>query len=88
MCDKFEKESSQGPARKWLAVYAPRIVQRLNASFPGDLTNEHILAMQMLGAYEASITGIVENHWTRLFDKEDWLDFEYFFDIRYHYMVG
>ncbi|OCF61165.1 hypothetical protein L486_00810 [Kwoniella mangroviensis CBS 10435] len=88
-CDTFEKESSLEPANKWLAVYAPKVIERLRGIIPeiaDQLVDQDILAMQMLCGYESIAVG--HSHFCHLFTDEEWLDVEYYFDVRFHYMMG
>ncbi|WRT70288.1 uncharacterized protein IL334_007286 [Kwoniella shivajii] len=88
-CDAFEKVSSLEPANKWLAVYAPKVIERLRGVIPeiaDELVDQDILAMQMLCGYETIASG--HSHFCKLFTDEEWLDVEYYFDVRFHYMMG
>ncbi|KAH6902079.1 histidine phosphatase superfamily [Coprinopsis sp. MPI-PUGE-AT-0042] len=83
-CDAFEKESSLIPAADWLHIYAPKVRKRLEGVIPKvakTLKDEDVLAMQM-----TVTTG--SSHFCNVFTDEEWLDFEYYNDIRYHYMMG
>ncbi|WWD03521.1 hypothetical protein V865_001574 [Kwoniella europaea PYCC6329] len=88
-CDTFEKESSLEPANKWLGVYAPKVIERLRGIIPeiaDQLVDQDILAMQMLCGYESIAVG--HSPFCHLFTDEEWLDVEYYFDVRFHYMMG
>ncbi|KAI5451922.1 hypothetical protein NCC49_001223 [Naganishia albida] len=88
-CDTFEKESSLEPAEKWLHVYAPRIRERLNNVVPrisAELEDMDILAMMELCGYETIISG--DSGFCNVFTDEEWLDGEWYFDVRFHYMMG
>jgi len=88
-CDNFEKESSLIPAAKWLHVYAPRVRTRLRGVMPkvaDELADEDVLAMQMLCGYETIATG--DSGFCHVFTDDEWLDFEYYMDVRFHYMMG
>ncbi|KAK8853162.1 hypothetical protein IAR55_003863 [Kwoniella newhampshirensis] len=88
-CDAFEKLSSLEPANQWLSVYAPRIRERLGGRMPKvvkELNDQDILAMQMLCGYETIAQG--DSPFCRLFTDEEWLDVEYYFDVRFHHMMG
>ncbi|RXK39846.1 hypothetical protein M231_02903 [Tremella mesenterica] len=88
-CDRFEKESSLKPANQWLAVYAPRVRQRLRKHIPDlveRLNDQDILAMQMLCGYETIAAG--KSPFCHVFTDSEWLDVEYYFDVRFHYMMG
>ncbi|WWC64640.1 uncharacterized protein I303_107251 [Kwoniella dejecticola CBS 10117] len=88
-CDTFDKKPSLEPANKWLAVYAPKVIDRLKAivpEFAEELVDQDILAMQMLCGYESIAVG--SSHFCQAFTDEEWLDVEYYFDVRFHYMMG
>lgn len=88
-CSAFEKESSLEPAAKWLHVFAPRIRDRLNGVVPriaSRLEDEDVLGMFMLCAYESINQGY--SGFCGLFTEEEFKDAEYYFDIKYHYMMG
>ncbi|ORY25534.1 histidine phosphatase superfamily [Naematelia encephala] len=88
-CDAFEKQSSLEPASKWLDIYAPKVRARLAGTIPGlaeKLDDQDILAMQMLCGYETIAQGF--SPFCHVFTDEEWLDFEYYMDVRFHYMMG
>lgn len=85
-CDAFEKVSSLKPAGVWLSTYAPRVRQRLATLIPDvPLTDNDVLAMQMLCGYESIARG--SSPFCGVFTDEEWLDVEYYFDVRFHYMM-
>ncbi|KAL7414292.1 histidine phosphatase superfamily [Mrakia frigida] len=86
-CAAFEKESSLEPAGVWLATYAPRVRERLSTLIPNvPLVDEDILGMQMLCGYESIGRG--SSPFCEVFTDQEWLDVEYYFDVRFHYMMG
>ncbi|CDZ97842.1 Multiple inositol polyphosphate phosphatase [Phaffia rhodozyma] len=91
-CDAFEKESSKKPAETWLAVYAAKTRARLSddrllgEKLAGRFVDMDILAMQMLCGYQTIGQG--DSPLCKVFTDEEWLAVEYYFDIRYHYMIG
>ncbi|WWC91642.1 uncharacterized protein L201_006588 [Kwoniella dendrophila CBS 6074] len=88
-CDTFDKKPSLEPANKWLSVYAPKVIERLRGEIPElaeELNDQDILAMQMLCGYESIAVG--HSEFCHLFTDEEWLDVEYYFDVRFHYMMG
>ncbi|GHJ85260.1 hypothetical protein NliqN6_1662 [Naganishia liquefaciens] len=88
-CDTFEKESSLKPAAEWLHVYAPRVRQRLNDVVPRiaeRLEDMDVLAMMELCGYETIIQG--DSGFCNVFTDDEWLDGEWYFDVRFHYMMG
>ncbi|KAJ9109297.1 hypothetical protein QFC21_000626 [Naganishia friedmannii] len=88
-CDTFEKESSLPPAAKWLKIYAPRIRQRLAHVVPriaDKLEDMDVLAMMELCGYETIIQG--DSGFCNVFTDDEWLDGEWYFDVRFHYMMG
>ncbi|KAI9638280.1 histidine phosphatase superfamily [Dioszegia hungarica] len=88
-CDAFEKLSSLEPANKWLALYAGRVRERLSSLMPfliDELDDQDVLGMQMLCGYESIAQG--SSSFCHLFTDDEWLDVEYYFDVRFHYMMG
>ncbi|WVR07739.1 hypothetical protein IAU60_004782 [Kwoniella sp. DSM 27419] len=88
-CDAFEKLSSLEPANQWLSVYAPKVIDRLKGVIPDvaeELVDQDILAMQMLCGYETISQGF--SPFCHLFTDDEWRDVEYYFDVRFHYMMG
>ena len=74
-CDAFEKKSSLKPAGKWLATYAPRVRARLSKLIPNvPLTDNDVLAMQMLCGYESIARG--SSPFCGVFTDGEWLDVE------------
>ncbi|ORX36155.1 histidine phosphatase superfamily [Kockovaella imperatae] len=88
-CDTFEKQSSLKPANQWLKVYAKGIKERLHSEIPHfarELSDQDILAMQMLCGYESIATG--SSPFCHVFTDSEWRDVEYYFDIRWYHAIG
>ena len=86
-CPKFDVSNGLNQASVWLKYYTLPITARLNAEVPGfHFSAEDVLAMQELCGYETIIRG--SSSLCGLFTAEEWLSFEYYFDIKYHYELG
>lgn len=88
-CDAFDKKPSLEPASQWLGVFAPKIRERLASVVPTiakELEDDDIMAMSMLCAYETITQGW--SGFCGVFNEEEWRDIEYYFDVRFHYMMG
>ena len=86
-CQKFQSAKGSKEAEKWLNIYTKPIMKRLN-SMVGNIrfSPKNIFAMQMLCGYETAIRG--SSPFCQLFRAEEWISFEYYFDIKYHYELG
>ena len=86
-CPKFDSRTGRNKADIWLAYYAVPIMARLNAQVSGfQFSPRDVLAMQELCGYETIIRG--DSRFCGIFTSEEWLSFEYYFDIRYYYELG
>ena len=86
-CPKFDSRAGRNKADIWLAHYAVPIMARLNAQVSGfHFSPRDVLAMQELCGYETIIRG--DSRFCGVFTPEEWLSFEYYFDIRYYYELG
>ena len=102
-CPRFSKENGKPERAAFRDVYAPPIAKRFEALMPGfGWTPNDVVAMQQLcGAstssslfdmqglngtgYETAITGY--SQLCHAFRDDDFLAFEYYNDLYYHYMM-
>ena len=86
-CQKFTSSRGSKEANRWLNIYTKPIIKRLNSMIENHrFTANDIFAMQQLCGYETAIRG--SSPFCRLFRAEEWISFEYYFDIKYHYELG
>ncbi|CAF2059459.1 unnamed protein product [Rotaria magnacalcarata] len=86
-CPNFDVSKGTRQADVWLKNYAVPIIARLNAKVPGFHFSAHdVMAMQELCGYETIIRG--SSLFCGIFTSEEWLSFEYYFDIKYYYELG
>jgi hypothetical protein len=86
-CPKFNSSKGSKEANTWLNYYTKPILKRFNSIIKNFhfLPND-ILAMQQLCGYETVIRG--QSPFCHLFTSDEWISFEYYFDIKYHYELG
>lgn len=86
-CAHFNISAGSEQAETWLKHYAVPIIARFNAENSGfQFSPNDVLAMQELCGYETVIRG--SSPFCRVFTAEEWLSFEYYFDIKYYYSFG
>ncbi|CAF1301013.1 unnamed protein product [Adineta ricciae] len=86
-CSKFNISSGSEQANIWLEHYTSSIITRLNNRISGfQFSATDILAMQELCGYETVIRG--SSPFCQIFTSDEWLSFEYYFDIKYYYSFG
>ncbi|KAG8857610.1 hypothetical protein FRB96_005628 [Tulasnella sp. 330] len=77
-------------ADRWLAIYAPPIVARLQSYIPGlTLTNNDVRYLMLLCGFETAYLG-EENisQWCAVFTKEEWAKNEYWYDLDKYWRRG
>ncbi|MBW0504477.1 hypothetical protein O181_044192 [Austropuccinia psidii MF-1] len=73
---------------KWLRIFGPPIAKKLNDLAPNsNLSEADALALMQLCIFE-SLSKQKISQFCRLFDKSDWIKFEYFFDLEKYYGYG
>lgn len=86
-CQKFESSKGAKEANIWLDVYTKPILKRLNSYIKNfSFQPMDIFAMQQLCGYETVIRG--SSPFCQLFTAEEWISFEYYFDIKYYFELG
>lgn len=86
-CSRFKGSWGSKQAETWLKHYSRSIIERFHRILPLiPWSPDDILAMQELCAYELVIRG--SSPFCSLFSVEDWLSFEYYFDVKYYYEFG
>ncbi|KAJ0307233.1 hypothetical protein Brms1b_010072 [Colletotrichum noveboracense] len=74
---------------QWNDVWIPPVLERLQALITGNLTltENDVSQIPYLCGYESQITGRL-SPWCDIFSDEEFLQYEYFQDLRYYYGVG
>ena len=86
MCPKAGDGDAE--SKRWLAIYAPSIKERLNAAAPGaKLTNENTYHLMSLCAFH-SLAIMAPSPFCGLFTEEEFRGFEYFGDVSKFYDNG
>jgi acid phosphatase len=86
-CPRFKSSTGAKESNIWLKHYTHPIIQRLNKNiFPFHFIPNDILAMQELCGYETVIRG--SSPFCQIFNPQEWISFEYYFDIKYYYELG
>ncbi|KKA27887.1 hypothetical protein TD95_004269 [Thielaviopsis punctulata] len=88
-CSAFDDNEGDPQTSVWNAVYIPPIQARLQALITGDLqlTTNDISQIPYLCGFESQITGRL-SPWCSVFTDAEFLDYEYFQDLRYYYGLG
>ena len=72
----------------WLAVFAPRLLERLSKAAPSvELDAGMVLGLMAMCPFE-SVAKLGGSPFCALFDEEDWRDFEYHADVEKYYKDG
>ncbi|KAK2017500.1 histidine acid phosphatase [Colletotrichum eremochloae] len=89
MCPTFKDTEGDDAVTQWNSIYIPPIQARLQALIEGNLTLTpgDISQIPYLCGYESQITGRL-SPWCNIFTDEEFLQYEYFQDLRYYYGVG
>ncbi|OLN94145.1 Repressible acid phosphatase [Colletotrichum chlorophyti] len=89
MCPTFKDTEGGDYVEEWNNVYIPPIQARLQALINGNLTltQNDISQIPYLCGFESQITGRL-SPWCDIFTDEEFLQYEYFQDLRYFYGVG
>ena len=86
-CKAFSKKPGQAEQERFMSFYTQPILQRLQPHSPVGLTQSDIMGMQQLCGYESAINGRKSDICDVFFDDE-WMAYEYAWDLKYSYMVG
>lgn len=89
MCPTFKDTEGGDYVTQWNNVYIPPILNRLQALIEGNLTltQSDVSQIPYLCGYESQITGRL-SPWCDIFSDDEFLQYEYFQDLRYYYGVG
>ncbi|TDZ14109.1 Acid phosphatase PHO12 [Colletotrichum orbiculare MAFF 240422] len=89
MCPAFEDTEGGDHVSEWNSIYIPPILERLQSLIQGNLTlvPNDVSQISYLCGYESQITGRL-SPWCDIFTDDEFLQYEYFQDLRYYYGVG
>lgn len=86
-CDKFSKEPGDEELAAFLQHYTVSTIARLQRFSPVELTGEDVMGLQQMCGYESAINGKVSKI-CGIFTDDEWMAYEYAWDLKYSYMVG
>jgi hypothetical protein len=86
-CNAFSKEPGNNEQGIFMAKYTFPIMRRLQPYSPIELTRTDIIGLQQLCGYESAITG-KKSSICGVFTDDEWMAYEYAWDLKYSYMVG
>lgn len=86
-CKNFNKKPGDGELKAFIDRYTPHIAARLQRYSPVHLENNDIMGLQQLCGYESAITGN-QSAICNVFSDDEWMAYEYAWDLKYASMVG
>ncbi|RDW73665.1 histidine acid phosphatase-like protein [Coleophoma crateriformis] len=86
-CNAFSKEPGDQELNIFLETYTAPILTRLLKYSPVPLVSTDIMGMQQMCGYESAITG-KKSKICDIFTDDEWMAYEYAWDLKYSYMVG
>lgn len=86
-CPAFSKEPGKKEMETFLSIFGAKAVHRLQKNAAFELQPEDILGLQSICGYQSAIEG-KRSKLCGLFTDEEWMSYEYAWDLRYAHMVG
>ncbi|CCG83617.1 putative Histidine acid phosphatase [Taphrina deformans PYCC 5710] len=86
-CDAFTKEPGNKELAQFIDHYTLPIIRRISELFPFTLEPYDIIGMQQLCGYESAINGKISK-FCPAFTDDEWMSYEYAWDLKYSFMVG
>jgi hypothetical protein len=86
-CHNFSKKPGNAELDKFMMAYTRPVIGRLQGFSPFPLTHRDIMGMQQLCGYESAITG-EKSPICDAFTDDEWMAYEYAWDLKYSLMVG
>ncbi|KAH9222651.1 histidine acid phosphatase-like protein [Leptodontidium sp. 2 PMI_412] len=86
-CKAFSKKPGDDEMGVFTAKYTAPVIARLQRHAPVELGETDIMAMQQLCGYESAITG-KKSEICGVFTDDEWMAYEYAWDLKYSHMVG
>ncbi|KAF1352005.1 histidine phosphatase superfamily [Delphinella strobiligena] len=86
-CDKFTKAPGDEELEEFINHYTGPVIERLQKYSPVELEPDDIMGLQQMCGYESAINGKVSKI-CGAFTDDEWMAYEYAWDLKYSYMVG
>ncbi|KAL1296763.1 hypothetical protein AAFC00_000228 [Neodothiora populina] len=86
-CNKFSKAPGDKELDEFVQFYTRNVISRLQRFAPVELEAYDIIGLQQMCGYESAITGKVSKL-CAVFTDDEWMAYEYAWDLKYSYMVG
>jgi hypothetical protein len=86
-CSAFEKTPGDSAFAEFVAHYAADVRARLQEFLPYKLEDTDVVAMQSICGYESGITA-KRSPLCDVFTDDEWMAYEYAWDMKYAHMVG
>jgi phosphohistidine phosphatase SixA len=86
-CKAFSKESGNEEQGTFMSHYTKPIIGRLQRFSPVKLEQADIMGLQQLCGYESAIRGR-KSDICDVFTDDEWMAYEYAWDLKYSHMVG
>lgn len=86
-CSAFSKKPGDKELDTFISHYTKPIIVRLQDSSPVELEPYDIVGLQQLCGYESAITG-KKSKICNAFTDDEWMAYEYAWDLKYSFMVG
>lgn len=86
-CSAFSKEPGDEEQDIFTEYYTAPIITRLQEFAPVELEKKDIVGLQQLCGYESAITGKISAI-CDVFTDDEWMAYEYSWDMKYYAMVG
>ncbi|KAL2074657.1 hypothetical protein VTL71DRAFT_8436 [Oculimacula yallundae] len=86
-CDAFSKKPGDEEFKTFMERYTGPIINRLKRHSPVELNMTDIMGLQQMCGYESAITG-KKSEICGVFTDDEWMAYEYAWDLKYSYMVG
>ncbi|KAF8849019.1 histidine acid phosphatase-like protein [Acephala macrosclerotiorum] len=86
-CKAFSKEPGNEEQRQFTSKYTIPIIKRLQKHSPVELEQTDIMGLQQLCEYESAING-KKSDIRDVFTDDEWMVYEYAWDLKYSRMVG
>lgn len=86
-CKAFSKEPGNEEQEQFMSKYTAPIIKRLQKHSPVVLEETDIMGLQQLCGYESAING-QKSKICDVFSDDEWMAYEYSWDLKYSHMVG
>lgn len=86
-CPAFSKTPGDEELDQFIHHYTPPVIARIQSFFPFALSEYDIIGMQQLCGYESASNGKTSKL-CPVFTDDEWMSYEYAWDLKYSYMVG